>query len=227
MQKTNKNKKKSFIQQMFPPIHSEGIKFTAIAGVIALILLSLYVPLGIFGILLTLCVYGFFRDPERITPEGDNLLIAPADGIICDIRTTTLPKEFEDATTEVQKVSIFMNVFNVHVNRVPIAGTITKSIYVAGKFFNAELDKASEDNERQLLMLRTKDKKEIGIVQIAGLIARRILCEVEEGDELQTGERFGLIRFGSRVDVYLPKDAKLKVKKGQTTVAGETIIGKL
>ncbi len=221
-----RNTDKTWLQQTFPPIHREGIKFTFIAGIIALILFMIYIPLGFFGIFLTLCVYGFFRDPERITPEGEGLVIAPADGLICDVSKTSLPKEFGESKQTFQKVSIFMSVFNVHVNRTPIAGTITKTIYVPGKFINAELDKASEDNERQLIMLETKNKDKVAFVQIAGLIARRILCEVDEGDKMETGERFGLIRFGSRVDVYLPESVKLKVKKGQTTVAGETIIGK-
>ena len=228
---TKKNKKTrgtNVITQMFPPIHAEGIKFTFIAGAIAVLGLMLYVPLGFFLILLTLCVYGFFRDPERQIPEGKGIVVSPADGIICDIKKTTLPKEFDMPNVAVQKVSVFMNVFNVHVNRCPIAGTVKKAVYVPGKFINAELDKASEDNERQLILLETKeDKKTIAFVQIAGLIARRILCEVEEGDTLATGERFGLIRFGSRVDVYLPEDMKLNVVKGQTMVAGETVIAKI
>ncbi len=226
MAKNKNNKSKSWIEQTFPPIHPEGIKFTIIAGVIAIIALAIYVPVGIFLLLLTLCVYAFFRDPQRVTPEGENLVIAPADGTICDITTTTLPKEFEEGNQKFQKVSIFMSVFNVHVNRVPISGEIKKTIYVPGKFINAEFDKASEHNERQLVLMETNNKQKVAFVQIAGLIARRILCEIEEGDKVATADKYGIIRFGSRVDVYIPEGVKLKVKKGQTTVGGETILAK-
>ncbi len=226
--KKNRRNQKSWIEQTFPPIHPEGIKFVFIAGVIAIILFMFNGYLGVFGILLALSVYGFFRDPERETPEGKGLIIAPADGVICNVSVSKLPKELGESKENYQKVCIFMNVFNVHVNRAPIGGEIIKSVYVPGKFINAELDKASEFNERQLYMLETKkDKVKIAFVQIAGLIARRIVSFVEEGDTLDTAERFGLIRFGSRVDVYIPEGIKLNVKKGQTTVAGETIIAQL
>ena len=180
--------------------------------------------LGWIGVVLTLWCGYFFRDPERITPEREDLVIAPADGVICAVEKLPWPKELRAKGPAVWRISIFMNVFNVHINRAPAAGKITKLVYLPGKFFNASLDKASEDNERQLVALKTAKGGEIAFVQIAGLIARRIVCYLGEGQKVTPGERFGLIRFGSRVDVYLPKGVEPLVDAGQTTIGGETVL---
>ena len=180
--------------------------------------------LGIVGVVLTLwCVY-FFRDPERITPVREGLIISPADGVVKMIDKAPPPKELNMGDKDRWRICVFMNVFNVHVNRIPISGTVTALNYRPGKFLNASLDKASELNERQSLGLTLDGGKDIAFVQIAGLVARRILCDVTEGKEMKTGERFGMIRFGSRVDVYLPDDVKPMVAVGQTAIAGETVI---
>lgn len=180
--------------------------------------------LGIAGVVLTLwCVY-FFRDPERITPVREGLIISPADGVVKMIDKAPPPKELNMGDKDRWRICVFMNVFNVHVNRIPISGTVTALNYRPGKFFNASLDKASELNERQSLGLTLDGGKDIAFVQIAGLVARRILCDVTEGKEMKTGERFGMIRFGSRVDVYLPDGVKPMVAVGQTAIAGETVI---
>jgi phosphatidylserine decarboxylase len=182
------------------------------------------VALGIAGVVLTLwCVY-FFRDPERITPVREGLIISPADGVVKMIDKAPPPKELNMGDKDRWRICVFMNVFNVHVNRIPISGTVTALNYRPGKFLNASLDKASELNERQSLGLTLDGGKDIAFVQIAGLVARRILCDVTEGKEMKTGERFGMIRFGSRVDVYLPDGVKPMVAVGQTAIAGETVI---
>ena len=182
------------------------------------------VALGIAGVVLTLwCVY-FFRDPERITPVREGLIISPADGVVKMIDKAPPPKELNMGDKDRWRICVFMNVFNVHVNRIPISGTVTALNYRPGKFLNASLDKASELNERQSLGLTLDGGKDIAFVQIAGLVARRILCDVTEGREMKTGERFGMIRFGSRVDVYLPDGVKPMVAVGQTAIAGETVI---
>lgn len=216
------------IRTAIAPIHPEGWRFIAIFAALTLLLFWLWEPLGWIGVVLTLwCAY-FFRDPDRITPTAPGLVIAPADGRVSMIAEVPLPKELEDTdTTPRLRVSIFMNVFNVHVNRAPVDGTVAKAVYVPGKFVNAELDKASEDNERQILLYETADGAQIGCVQIAGLVARRILCWVGHGTKLKAGERFGLIRFGSRVDVYLPAGVTPKVCVGQTMIAGETVLADL
>lgn len=180
--------------------------------------------LGIAGVVLTLwCVY-FFRDPERITPVREGLIISPADGVVKMIDKAPPPKELNMGDKDRWRICVFMNVFNVHVNRIPISGTVTALNYRPGKFLNASLDKASELNERQSLGLTLDGGKDVAFVQIAGLVARRILCDVTEGREMKTGERFGMIRFGSRVDVYLPDGVKPMVAVGQTAIAGETVI---
>lgn len=210
------------------PIHRDGWKFIAAFAVVSLLLALISSELGWVGVLLTgWCVY-FFRDPERITPLKEGAVISPADGIVSSIMQAAPPKELElseDVTWT--KVSIFLNVFDVHVNRVPIDGIITKSIYHPGKFFNASLDKASEFNERQSLVVRTSEGQSLIFVQIAGLIARRILCELKEGQDVKSGERFGLIRFGSRVDVYLPEGIAPMVIVGQRMIGGETVLADL
>ena len=212
------------MKTLLVPIHPAGWPFIALfaAGTVALNLFS--VALGIAGVVLTLwCVY-FFRDPERITPVREGLIISPADGVVKMIDKAPPPKELNMGDKDRWRICVFMNVFNVHVNRIPISGTVTALNYRPGKFLNASLDKASELNERQSLGLTLDGGKDIAFVQIAGLVARRILCDVTEGREMKTGERFGMIRFGSRVDVYLPDDVKPMVAVGQTAIAGETVI---
>ena len=212
------------MKTLLVPIHPAGWPFIALfaAGTVALNLFS--VALGIAGVVLTLwCVY-FFRDPERITPVREGLIISPADGVVKMIDKAPPPKELNMGDKDRWRICVFMNVFNVHVNRIPISGTVTALNYRPGKFLNASLDKASELNERQSLGLILDGGKDIAFVQIAGLVARRILCDVTEGKEMKTGERFGMIRFGSRVDVYLPDGVKPMVAVGQTAIAGETVI---
>ncbi|MEE2698552.1 MAG: phosphatidylserine decarboxylase [Pseudomonadota bacterium] len=209
---------------MLTPIHRAGWPFIIIFGLTTILLFSIHEHLGLLGIVLTFwCAY-FFRDPERVTPTQEGLVISPADGMVQLIEMAKPPNELEMGIDMRWRISIFMNVFNVHVNRIPISGTIRKLNYRPGKFFNASLDKASELNERQSINLELKDGRDIAFVQIAGLIARRILCDVNEGLNVKTGERFGMIRFGSRVDVYLPKGIKPMVSVGQTSIAGETVI---
>ena len=217
------NKFKKFISI----IHREGWKFSAISLFVSLILIVIWPLLSFVSFLITFFILWFFRDPERNTPIAEGKIISPADGKVCLIDLSVPPEELQYGTEEMQRVCIFMNVFNVHVNRVPVKGEIKKIIYKEGSFFNASLDKASEKNERNSIIITTENGIEIIVVQIAGLIARRILSFVSNGDKLNSGERFGLIRFGSRVDVYLPKTFKPEVKVGDKTIAGETIIGSL
>lgn len=212
---------------ILPNIHSEGWRFVGIFAAITALLAIIWEPLGWIGLALTVWCYYFFRDPDRVTPEIDNVVVSPADGIVQMIAKVQAPEELNMGKQMFTRVSIFMSVFNVHVNRVPAQGKITKSVYIPGKFLNATLDKASKDNERQLLALKTKSGKDLCFVQIAGLVARRILCEAEVGQEYKAGERFGMIRFGSRLDVYLPEGVEPQVALGQTMVAGESIIANL
>ena len=212
---------------ILPTIHNEGWKFVGIFAAISALLAMLWAPLGFIGLLLTVWCYFFFRDPERVTPDIEDVVVSPADGTVSMITKINGPEELGLQGQEFTRVSIFMSVFNVHVNRAPAEGKITKTTYVPGKFFNATLDKASKDNERQLLAMKTKSGKEIAFVQIAGLVARRILCEAVEGQDYRAGERFGLIRFGSRLDVYLPEGIEPQVCVGQTMIAAETIIANL
>ncbi|MCH8322681.1 MAG: phosphatidylserine decarboxylase [Proteobacteria bacterium] len=207
-----------------PPIHPEGRRFVLMFGGATLLFFLLSPILGWIGVVLTLWCGYFFRDPGRVTPEREGLVIAPADGVICALEKLPWPEQLKKKGPAVWRVSIFMNVFNVHINRIPIAGKITRLAYLRGKFFNASLDKASEDNERQLVAMKAVRGGEIAFVQIAGLIARRIVCYLDEGQTVTPGERFGLIRFGSRVDVYLPKGVEPLVEIGQTTIAGETVL---
>lgn len=213
------------IMSIFVPIHKEGYRFIAIfAAITAILFWRTPEMLGWIGVILTLwCVY-FFRDPERVTPIQDGLIISPADGVVSMIETVSVPGELALDDDEAVRISVFMNVFDVHVNRSPINGTIRKITYIPGKFINAELDKASEHNERQALSVETDNGVTIGFVQIAGLVARRIVKFVSEGDQLLAGQRFGLIRFGSRVDVYLPKGHEALVCVGQKAIAGETVL---
>ena len=209
------------------PMHPEGRKFVGIFVVITIILFLVWQALGWIGVVLTIWCYYFFRDPERVTPKKDGLVISPADGIVSLIERAVPPPELGMADQELTRVSVFMSVFNCHVNRAPIAGQITEVAYRSGKFFNASLDKASVDNERNSLSIRMEDGRQIAVVQIAGLVARRIVCFSAKGDKIQTGERFGLIRFGSRLDVYLPHGTDPMVQVGQTMIAGETVLADL
>ena len=210
---------------LFPKLHKEGYRFVAIAGVIIFILLLFSNFLGTLGIILTIWVYYFFRDPERYSIKDQSYLTSPADGVISQIVETKGPKELGLENTIYTRVSIFMNVFNCHVNRVPTSAVVKEIFYKPGKYFNASLDKASEENERNYVKLKKSDGGEIILVQIAGLIAKRIVCEIKENDQLDQGNRFGIIRFGSRVDLYF-ENYELLVTKNQKTVAGETLIAK-
>lgn len=211
------------IRNTLVPVHKEGYRFVAIFFVVSLVLGFLWEPLMWIGFVLTAwCAY-FFRDPERMTPLDDDLVISPADGRVSSIATVLPPEELNLGSEPMLRISVFMNVFNCHVNRAPMAGTITRVPYRAGKFVNAELDKASQENERNGLVIDTKHGA-IGVVQIAGLVARRILCWKYENGSLEAGERFGLIRFGSRLDVFLPAGSEPRVSVGQTAVAGETVL---
>ena len=209
---------------IFPKIHKEGYKFLAIYILITFVILFFSKFLGFISIIITIWVYYFFRDPERIPINDDTYLVSPADGLITDISERSGPEELRLENTTYTKVSIFMNVFNCHVNRIPTSGKIDEIYYKPGKFLNASLDKASEENERNYYKIKSKqNNEEIIIVQIAGLIARRIVCEVEQGQELKQGDRIGMIRFGSRVDIYF-KNKKVLAKLGQNVIAGESII---
>ncbi|WP_298724309.1 phosphatidylserine decarboxylase [uncultured Ferrovibrio sp.] len=212
------------IRSVLVPIHQEGYKFIAIFAAATLILFFIAEPLGWAGVVLTLwCAY-FFRDPPRVTPVREGLLISPADGVVQMIERAVPPEELGMGLDPRQRISIFMNVFDVHVNRSPVDGVVTATAYRPGSFVNAALDKASVDNERQALKIKLKNGKEIAVVQIAGLVARRILCNVREGQELKAGQRFGMIRFGSRVDIYLDDGMVPLVIVGQRAVAGETVV---
>ena len=209
---------------IFPNIHKEGYKFLAISIIVTFIVLLFSKFLGLILIILTIWVYYFFRDPERYPINDDSFLVSPADGLITDISERTGPVELQLENTTYTKTSIFMNVFNCHVNRTPLTGIVEEINYKPGKFLNASLDKASEENERNYYKIKSsKSGEEIIIVQIAGLIARRIVCEVEQGQNLKQGDRIGMIRFGSRVDIYF-KNKKVLAKIGQNVVAGESLI---
>jgi phosphatidylserine decarboxylase len=224
MQSNPDNHLAETIKSVFVPIHPAGWMFIAIFAIGSFILSLIWQPLGWLGLIATAwCIY-FFRNPDRITPIREGLIVSPGDGIVQKICKCMPPDELDLGMTERTRVSIFLNVFNVHVNRIPIEGSISKLHYHAGKFFNAALDKASEENERQLIKITTPDGLTVGCVQIAGLVARRILCDLKEGQSVKTGERFGIIRFGSRVDVYLPPDVTPLVIEGQMAIGGETVI---
>lgn len=219
---------RSSLKSVLAPIHPEGWRFVTIFAVVTLLAFWLLPDVfGWLGVALTAwCAY-FFRDPERVTPLQDGLVVAPADGRIVSIEEATPPAELDlDAQPRV-RIGIFMSVFDVHIQRAPVPGVISALVYVPGKFINAELDKASEHNERQAFTVQMEDGVKVGFVQIAGLIARRIMRFVERGDRLQAGQRVGLIRFGSRVDVWLPPGVKPLVLTGQRTIAGETVLADL
>ena len=211
--------------KIFPKIHTEGYRFLIISGVITLILYALSTFLGLLGLLITIWVYYFFRDPERFSINDDKYLVSPADGEIIKVEEVDGPKELGLEGRKFKKISIFMNVFDCHVNRSPCAGKVSEILYKPGKFLNASLDKASEDNERNYYKIKNTDGEDIIVVQIAGLIARRIVCESSKDQELKQGDRIGMIRFGSRADVYYENYQPL-VKIGQTAIAGETLLAK-
>ncbi|WP_416883481.1 phosphatidylserine decarboxylase [Marivita sp.] len=209
------------------PMHPEGRKFVAIFAAVTLVLFAIEDVLGWIGVGLTVWCYYFFRDPERITPDAPGLVISPADGVVSLIEPAVPPRELGLPEEALTRVSVFMSVFNCHVNRAPVAGKVEKIAYKPGKFLNASLDKASEDNERNSLVIRMADDRILTVTQIAGLVARRIVSFTQEGVVLDRGERFGLIRFGSRLDIYLPEGVEPSVKIGQTMIAGETVIADL
>ena len=208
---------------IFPKIHKEGYKFLAISILATFIVLFFSKFLGFIFIVITIWVYYFFRDPERYSISDDSYLVSPADGLITDISERSGPEELRLENISYTRVSVFMNVFNCHVNRIPSAGKVEEIYYKPGKFLNASLDKASDENERNYYKIKLINGEEIVIVQIAGLIARRIVCEVEQNQDLKQGERIGMIRFGSRVDIYF-KNKKVLAKLGQNVVAGESLI---
>jgi phosphatidylserine decarboxylase len=211
------------IRAQIPPIHPEGYPFIGVFALVSLVLFWLWTPLGWIGTVLTVWCALFFRDPARVTPVREGIVVSPADGRISMVAQATPPAELGLGDIALPRVSIFMSVFNCHVNRSPVAGRIERIAYRPGKFVNAELDKASEDNERNSLVISTPNGR-VGVIQIAGLVARRIVSFVREGQTLGAGERFGLIRFGSRLDVYLPEGTRPLVAEGQTAIAGETVL---
>jgi phosphatidylserine decarboxylase len=213
------------INILFPTLHKEGYRFLAIFGVITFILLLLSSFLGITSLILTIWVYYFFRDPERFSINDEDYLVSPADGVITQITETNGPKTLGLEDKKYTKISIFMNVFDCHVNRVPCSGKITQIYYKPGKYINASLDKSSEENERNYIKMKNNKGEELVLTQIAGLIARRIVCEVKENDEIKQGSKFGIIRFGSRVDLYF-ENYKVLANVNQKTISGETLLAK-
>ena len=213
------------IDFLFPKLHKEGYRFLVIAAVITFILLLISNFLGLISFILTIWVYYFFRDPERFPINDENYLLSPADGVVSQIIETNGPSEMGLESKKFTRVSIFMNAFNCHVNRIPSSGKINKIFYKPGKYINASLDKASEENERNYIKMTNSNGDELVLVQIAGLIARRIVCEIKENDETNQGNKFGIIRFGSRVDLYF-ENYQILVRQNQKTVSGETIIAK-
>lgn len=211
--------------QYLPSIHKEGYLFIAIFIAVTFVLFALSNTLGVIGVVLTVWCICFFRDPERVTPLADNVIVSPADGkVSLIVRDIEAPKELEMGSEKFTRVSIFLSVFDVHVNRIPVEGKIIKLHYHPGKFINASFDKASEFNERQTVLIESKAGEQFPVVQIAGLVARRIVCNLDENQEVKAGERFGIIRFGSRVDLYLPQGYEPKVMVGQYMIGGETVI---
>ena len=211
--------------KIFPKLHSEGYKFIVIAVIVTIVLYSFSNFLGLVGLVISIWVYYFFRDPERVIIEDDSYLVSPADGEVIKVEEVDGPKELGLENKKFNKISIFMNVFDCHVNRTPCAGQINEILYKPGKFFNASLDKASEDNERNYYKIKDTNGNDIVVVQIAGLIARRIVCEANKNQDLKQGDRIGMIRFGSRADVYYENYQPL-VKIGQRAVSGETLLAK-
>ena len=211
--------------KIFPKIHAEGYKFLVIAGIITIVFYIFSNFLGLIGLVLTIWVYYFFRDPERVIIDDDNYLVSPADGEVIKVEEVDGPKELGLENKKFKKISVFMNVFDCHVNRTPCAGKIEEILYKPGKFVNASLDKASEDNERNYFKIKDPYNNDIIVVQIAGLVARRIVCESNKDQELKQGDRIGMIRFGSRADIYYENYEPL-VKIGQKAISGETLLAK-
>ena len=211
--------------KIFPKIHAEGYKFLVIAGIITIVFYIFSNFLGLIGLVLTIWVYYFFRDPERVIINDDNYLVSPADGEVIKVEEVDGPKELGLENKKFKKISVFMNVFDCHVNRTPCAGEIEEILYKPGKFVNASLDKASEDNERNYFKIKDPHNNDIIVVQIAGLVARRIVCESNKDQELKQGDRIGMIRFGSRADIYYENYEPL-VKVGQKAISGETLLAK-
>ena len=209
------------------PMHPEGWRFVGVFAAATVVLFLIWAPLGWLGVGLTVWCYYFFRDPKRSVPLTPGLVVSPADGVVSLIERAVPPQELGLGPAALTRVSVFMSVFNCHVNRLPAEGRITAVAYRPGKFLNASLDKASVDNERNALAIELVDGRQIAVVQIAGLVARRILCWAKPGQEMRRGERFGLIRFGSRLDVYLPEGVEPQVALGQTMIAGETVLARL
>jgi phosphatidylserine decarboxylase len=208
------------------PFDKDGGKVAGVVAIFAIFFGNISTNMGWLGFLLTIGCLLFFRDPDRVSPIVSSIALSPADGVILKISECIPPEELGIKEPR-KKISIFMSIFNVHVNRTPIPGLVEKIVYIPGKFFNASLDKASDSNERQAVYMRAKDGTSVIFVQIAGLIARRIRSDISEGEELETGQRVGIIRFGSRVDIYLPANAEISVVEGQIAVAGETVIANL
>jgi phosphatidylserine decarboxylase len=221
------SKMSSCFSTLFVPIHKEGRPFIAAFAGVTLFLFLMWQPLGWLGVLLTLwCIY-FFRDPERVSPSRENLILSPADGRVILMGKVQPPQDLEMGSDPLMRVSIFMNVFNVHVNRVPASGKIEHLAYRPGQFLNASLDKASVDNERMAVKMTLENGQNLAFVQIAGLVARRIKCDLLASQQVQAGERFGIIRFGSRMDVYFPEGIEPLVSVGQTMIAGETVLAEI
>lgn len=214
-------------RETIPPMHPAGRPFVLGAAAGTLLLRRLWRPAGVFGGLLTAWCAWFFREPRRTTPTQPGITVAPADGSVAHVESATPPTELGLGDTPMMRVSIFLSIFDVHVQRVPLSGTVAKLAYRPGSFVSADLDKASEDNERNAMLVRADDGTEIAVVQIAGLVARRIVCSVTEGDQLPAGRSYGLIRFGSRVDLYLPPASRVLVEPGQRAVGGETVLAEL
>lgn len=217
----------SMLSTFLMPMHREGYRFVAIFAAVTLVLFLIAEPLGWIGLGLTVWCYYFFRDPERVTPVREGLVISPADGVVQMIGQAAPPEELGLGSEPMLRIAVFMNVFNCHVNRAPVSGRVERIAYRPGRFLNASLDKASTDNERNALAIRMEDGRAVAVVQIAGLVARRIVCEAGEGQALLAGQRFGMIRFGSRLDTYLPAGTAPLVAVGQKTVAGETVLADL
>jgi len=209
------------------PIHKEGYKFILIFALVTIIVALISSKLGLIGLVATLWCIFFFRDPERVIPTEDRIIVSPADGVVTLIeKGVSAPDDLGFGERKFNKMSVFLNVFNVHVNRIPVAGTITKVSYKPGKFLSANVAEASSENERNSVVVKTTDGTEIVFVQVAGLVARRIVSEIKEGQEAKTGDRYGIIRFGSRADLYFPDNVEIKASVGQTMIGGETIIAK-
>ncbi|CAA7612983.1 phosphatidylserine decarboxylase [Magnetospirillum sp. SS-4] len=217
----------SLTKYLWFPVNREGWPFVALFAVAALLLGQLWEPLGWLGAILTCWCAWFFRDPDRVTPVRDGLVISPADGVVQLLGMAPPPPELDMGEAPLMRVSVFMSVFSVHINRVPVDGKVVRTAYQPGKFLDASLDKASSDNERMSVRLALADGRDVAFVQIAGLVARRIKCDLKDGQEVRAGQRFGLIRFGSRVDVYLPEGVQPLVALGQSIIAGETVLADL